>query len=199
MPDLGHSSLLVQDDSGAQEDVYCSFWPEMDSMLRRVISLWKNRTSRFPGSYAEECDPEAGFMQRPADHIVRLDGLREDRIRRGWDQLKNSAFDVISWNCSNVAECLLIAAMDRDRYSAIQDAVECKLDDLDKARMDSDEIGNVLQYLAESKLIGCYPEDVHRLATTYQAAFCPWLQQEENRVTGNFSREAGGVTTKGES
>lgn len=171
MPDLGHSSLLVQDDNRVLEDVYCSFWPELDSTLRRVIGLWKNRTVRFPASYAEECDPEAGFMQRPADFIVPLDGLREDRIRRGWAQLKNSDFHVISWNCANVAECLLIAAMERERYNRIQDAVECKLDDLDKARMDADEMGSVLEYLAESKLIGCHPEDVHRLAVAYKNAF----------------------------
>jgi hypothetical protein len=173
MPDLGHSSLLVHDDSGILEDVYCSFWPDMDSALRRVISLWKNRTTRLPASYAEECDPEAGFMQRPADFVVPIAGLREDRIRRGWAQLKDSEFDVISWNCANISECLLIAAMDRERYHAIQDVVECKLDDLEKDQMDSDEMGGVLHYLAESRLIGCHPEDVHRLATAYQEAFSP--------------------------
>ncbi len=182
MPDLGHSSLLVHDDSGAEEDIYCSFWPDMDSTIRRVISLWKNRTLRYPRNYAEESDPEAGFMQRPADHIVHLEGLREDRIRRGWAQFKDSEFDVISWNCSNVSECLLIAAMDRDRYNAIQNVVDCKLDDLDKARMDSDEMRSVLQYLAESKLIGCHPEDVHRLAAAYQAAFCPSLHNKDHAV-----------------
>jgi hypothetical protein len=198
MPDLGHSSLLVQDDSGAQEDVYCSFWPEMDSMVRRVISLWKNRQVRLPASYAEESDPEAGFMQRPADHIVHLNGLREDRIRRGWNQLKDSEFDVISWNCSNVSECLLIAAMDRERYLSVQDAVECRLDELDKDRMDSDEMGGVLKYLAESKLIGCHPEDVHRLAAAYQAAFCPALQETDPGTSAKFPVEAGGAAPKRE-
>jgi hypothetical protein len=198
MPDLGHSSLLVHDDSAEQEDVYCSFWPEMDSMVRRVISLWKNRQVRLPASYAEESDPEAGFMQRPADHIVCLDGLREDRIRRGWAQLKNSEFDVISWNCSNVSECLLIAAMDRERYLSVQDAVECRLDELDKERMDSDEMGGVLQYLAESKLIGCHPEDVHRLATAYRAAFGAGLRQMNKTTSANFPCEAGGAALERE-
>ncbi len=188
MPDLGHSSLLVHDDSGLLEDIYCSFWPEMDSTIRRVISLWKNRQVRFPARYDEECDPEAGFMQRPADHVVTLQGLREDRLRRGWAQLKDSEFDVISWNCSNVSECLLIAAMDRERYDAVQDAVDCKLDDLDKASMDADEMGGVLHYLAESKLIGCHPEDVHRLASAYQAAFSPKHTDDDVLVPAKFTR-----------
>jgi hypothetical protein len=173
MPDLGHSSLQIRDDSGLQDDEYCSFWPELDSPLRRVIGLWKNRTLRFPGSYAQECAPEAGFMQRNADFIVPLEGLRENRIRQGWNQIKDSDFNVVSWNCANVSQCLLIAAMDRDHYRSIQDAVDCSLDDLDKARMDSDAMGGVLQYLAESRLAGCHPEDVHRLAVAYVRAFGP--------------------------
>ena len=144
MPDLGHSSLLVHDDSGVLPDVYVSFWPEMESVLRRVINLWKNRTRRYPASYAEESNSEAGFMQRPADFIVPLDGLREDRIRRGWELLKDSDFDAASWNCANVSQCLLIAAMERERYEGIQDAVECTLADLDRFQMDSDDMGGVL-------------------------------------------------------
>lgn len=172
MPDLGHCSLLVHDEDGIQSDVYCSFWPEMESALRRVISLWKNRTTRYPASYVEESDTQAGFMQRPADFSVRLEGLREDRIRRGWHQLKDSDFDVASWNCSNVSQCLLIAAMERARYNRLQDAVEYTLDDLDRSQMDSEEMGGVLRYLATSKLIGCRPEDVHRLAAAYDEVFC---------------------------
>ncbi len=170
MPDLGHSSLLIHDDTGGQEDIYCSFWPERDSVLRRVINLWKNQQVRLPNSYDDECDPEAGFMQRPADFVTPLHGLREDRIRRGWEQLKHGDFSVVSWNCANVSECLLIAAMERDCYVSIQKAVDCRLDNLDKARMDSEEVGGVLEYLSESDLIGCHPEEVHRLAVAYSEA-----------------------------
>ncbi len=170
MPDLGHSSLLVHDDNGEQEDLYCSFWPEMDSVLRRVINLWKNRVVRFPASYAEDCDEETGFMQRPADFIDHLTGLREDRIRHGWERLKHGDFSVVSWNCANVSECLLIASIERDFYESIQEAVECRLDDLDKDKIDSDEMDGVLDYLAESDLIGCHPEEVHRLAVAYSRA-----------------------------
>jgi hypothetical protein len=148
----------------------------MDSVLRRVIGLWKNRVVRFPASYAVDCDEEAGFMQRPADFIDHLPGLREDRIRRGWEQLKHGDFSVVSWNCANVSECLLIAAMDRGRYEAIQEAVECRLDDLDKDKLDSDEMGGVLHYLSESDLIGCHPKEVHRLAVAYRKAIAEPLK-----------------------
>ena len=190
MPDLGHSSLLVHDDSGALEDVYVSFWPEMESLLRRVINLWKNRKTRFPASYAEEIDEKAGFMQRPADFVVPLEGLREDRIRHGWSQLKDSDFEVASWNCANVSECLLIASMERERYKGIQDAVECTLADLDKSEMDSNEMGGVLRYLATSELSACLPEEVHRLAVAYNNLFCP----AETKV----SAQAGGAPPEGE-
>lgn len=190
MPDMGHSSLLVHDDSGALEEVYISFWPEMESVLRRVINLWKNRTIRYPASYAEESNSEAGFMQRPADFIVPLDGLREDRIRRGWELLKNSDFDVTSWNCANVSQCLLIAAMERECDEGIQDAVECKLADLETSQMDSDEMGGVLRYLAGSTLIGCCPEDVYRLVLAFEKEFRP----PEAKVPV----QAGGARVEGE-
>ncbi|MBC8104408.1 MAG: hypothetical protein H7Z41_17670 [Cytophagales bacterium] len=173
MPDMGHSSLLIHDDSGQQEDLYCSFWPEMESPIRRVVSLWKNRTVRHPESYAEETGAEAGFMQRPADYTERLSGLREDRLRQGWNQIKETDYELSSWNCASVLQCLLVAAMERERYEAVQDAATCSLSDLGEAGVKDAEIGGVLRYLATSKLIGCRPEDVHRLAEAYQAAFPP--------------------------
>jgi hypothetical protein len=171
MPDLGHSSLLVHDDTGIKEDIYCSFWPEMESPIRNFIRFWKNDQIRLPNNYEEESDPAAGFMQRPADSIVPVRGLQEERIRRGWEHIKHMPYDLTTWNCSNVSQYLLVAAMEQDRYDRIQHAVECTLADLERSQMDSDEIGSVLRYLATSKLIACRPEDVHRLAVAYDTTF----------------------------
>jgi hypothetical protein len=165
MPDVGHAAMEVVAPNG--DAGYISYWPETESLLGRAIAPFKPRETRHPSSYAQECDPEQGYMQRPADYEEDLtEGLDEERILRLWPQLRDSEYDLRSWNCSNVIKYLLIGAVPREDREAIAEACACSAEDL-RHVTDVDDFKVVLTYLSTSRFIDCRPDDVRRLAHTY--------------------------------
>lgn len=103
-PDLGHSALQIG-------ETYASFWPQNDSLVGTLVSLIKRRTARQPVTYAEEIEPEKGFMQRPSDFRDRLMELNEAAMLARWKELERSEWDANSYNCSHVARDLLAVGL----------------------------------------------------------------------------------------
>jgi hypothetical protein len=165
MPDFGHAAMEVVDEATGRA-TYMSFWPELESLVGVATRPWKRREKRNPSTYEEESDPEAGFMQRPADAIETLHGLNEARILREWQRLQDSEFHVRSWNCSNVSKYLLIRSMPPEDYARIADAASCTMEDMNQIRAD-DELQEVLRHLASASFIDCRPEDVLRMVIAY--------------------------------
>jgi hypothetical protein len=165
MPDLGHASLEVIEEASGKT-TYMSFWPELESFVGAAIRHWKHRETRHPSSYAEECDPAGGYMQRTADVVETLHGLNEARILREWPQVRELEYHLRSWNCSNVCKYLLISAMTPEDYARIESCAACSVDDLKQIR-EGQNVSEILRYLTTSPFIDCRPEDVLRMAVAY--------------------------------
>src|SRR5215468_1939041 len=113
MPDLGHASLEVVDERTG-DATYISYWPEIESLIGEVTQVFKHRKHRNPASYAQECDPNDAYLQRPDDAHETLRGLDEARILNDWQSLQDSKYDVLRWNCSSLVKYLLLAAMSQE-------------------------------------------------------------------------------------
>jgi hypothetical protein len=165
MPDFGHAALEVVNEATGQT-TYMSFWPELESLVGFATRPWKHRATRHPSSYAEETEPEAGFMQRPADFIETLHGLNERHILAAWAMIRDDEYHLRSWNCSNVSKYLLISAMTPEDYVRIAECAACTVEELKRVR-DRENLREVLAYLTTSSFIDCRPDDVLRMAVAY--------------------------------
>ena len=168
VPDVGHAAMEVTAENGATQ-AYISFWPELESAVGVISQLWKPRTVRHPISYDIETDHEAGYMQRPTDYAVYLVGMRDDVIVRLWQELSESTYDFLTWNCSNVCKFLLLSAVPPECRVAMQEAMALCPDDINC--IDSaDSTLEKLRFLSTSTFIDCRPEDLKRAADAYIAA-----------------------------
>ncbi len=164
-PDAGHSSVEVLTDDGT-EIAYASYWPEPGSLLGEVTQLMKPRPQRHPATYAQECDPNIGFMQRPADFTDTVEGLVEDTIVELWTVIEDTKYDLLHWNCSNISKLLILSSFDpvqREKLSAIAGCTPEDLTSIDKIQDPLER----LRYLATSQFIDCRPEDVRRMIEAY--------------------------------
>jgi hypothetical protein len=167
-PDVGHSALEVLGD-GHGSGVYASFWPERDSLIGRITQIWKDRPARSPFSYAQETDPEGGYMQRPADHVDEIAGLDETLIVRLWQQLKDSEYDFLRWNCASVCKLLLLSAIPAPLRSRLEVLQNFDAERVARASTVT-ELQAVMQDLSASPLIDSHPADLRRLAEAYLEA-----------------------------
>ena len=165
-PDIGHSALEVTDENGRLK-AYASFWPERDSLIGRITQLWKHRQERNPASYAQETNPQQGYMQRPADHADEIFGPDEVTVVRLWESLRHSEYDFLKWNCASVCKLLILAsAPARDEASK-----EFALSVSELGRLnDPDELLAALRALATSPFIVSHPEELRQLAEAYAVA-----------------------------
>lgn len=164
-PDLGHCSLAVLDEKGNTE-LYASYWPEIDGIAGKMTDFLKHRHTRQPKSYAEEIDPTARFMERPADFIDDIDGLDERLVVKAWARLRHRRYDLRRWNCSNVAKQMLLAGMTkRDRRFASA-ASRCGEDCVVKPSRFNDAM-EWLRAVLCFHVITCAPEDVRRMVAAY--------------------------------
>lgn len=168
VPDVGHSALEITDGGGRQV-AYVSFWPERESLIGELTRRVKPRKTRHPSCYAEESDPAAGFMQRPAEFMDRIaPGLDEERMAAAWQAIVESQYDFLHWNCSNVTRFLITRAMAPADYDAIQEAATLTGDDL-RHISGPDGLREIFRYLATSRFIDCRPDDVRRLVHAFNA------------------------------
>jgi hypothetical protein len=166
MPDIGHSALAVTTDDG--QAAYISFWPETDSLIGRITALWAPRPTRSPESYAQESDPDAPYLQRPADYVETLLGLAERRLIRGWDALKDGDYDAAQWNCSHVTRCLLTMAMGATDHACLV-ATGALTDDGAWEMAEDADLAARLSLIAASRVADCTPLAVRALALAYQS------------------------------
>lgn len=168
VPDVGHAAMGVWADNG-EARAYVSFWPETESVIGVVSQLWKPRTTRHPLSYAQESATDEAFMQRPADYEVSLEGLNEEVIVRLWQELAESKYDFLQWNCSNVCKFLLVCGVPLPYRTQMQEAMALCPDDF--TCIDSeDSTLEKLRFLSTSPFIDCRPEDLKRAADVYLTA-----------------------------
>jgi hypothetical protein len=165
IPDFGHVAMQVTNEKTG-ENAYISFWPEMESLLGVALAPFKRRETRHPATYEIESDPEAGYMQRPADESCTLCGLDEARILREWPLIRDSEYHLRSWNCSNVAKFLIVSAMCEEDYARIESCAGCSVDDLRSIR-DGEDLRSKLEYLTTSAFIDCRPHDLWRMTQAY--------------------------------
>lgn len=167
-PDVGHSSLEVTGEDGTLK-VYASFWPERESLIGRVTGLWKKRHIRNPASYAQEADPDDGFMQRRADHEDEIAGLDEEVIVGVWQRLQGSEYDFFKWNCASVCKLLILSALPVSFQSAVQDVtgeVPAGLAQLSHV----EDFQAVMREISSSPFIDSHPEELRRIAEAFLAA-----------------------------
>jgi hypothetical protein len=165
MPDLGHASLEVVDEATGVA-TYISYWPEIDSLLGEVTQAFKHRKKRNPSSYAQDSDPDDGYLQRPADAHGTLRGLDERRILSDWRSLQDSKYDTLKWNCSSLCKYLLLAAMPREDYARVAPLANCSDEDAE----DVGGGGAILERIGRlslSTFVDCTPEDVFHIALAY--------------------------------
>lgn len=167
LPDVGHLAIELVGEDGTPQG-YASFWPERGSLIGRLTRFWKPRPVRHPESYLQECDPEGGYMQRPADHVDEVTGLEEAFVLQSWLQLRDGEYDFAKWNCSNVGKFLLVCAVPGHLHPRLEEAKHCSTDDLTRLA-GGEELSEKLRYLATSPFIDCRPEDVRRLAQEFAA------------------------------
>lgn len=165
-PDIGHSALEVTAADGTAQ-MYASFWPEKDSLIGRITQIWKHRQERNPLTYAQESDPEQGYMQRKADHADVIVGPDEAVVMHLWEILRHSEYDFLKWNCASVCKLLILAAAP----SRDDDAAGFALNASELARLnDPDELLAALRALAVSPFVVSHPEELRRLAEAYAAS-----------------------------
>lgn len=168
-PDIGHSSMWVRNAETGDAGVYMSFWPEKESLIGVITQLWKPRETRNPVSYAQEIDPNSGFMRRPADHTSELEGLDEVRVLHLWERFGESRYDFLKWNCSSVCRLLLLSATPPKLREAMRSAMACSVEEV--AQMwetgEREDIAERLRYLSTSAFIDCRPDDLKRAAAAY--------------------------------
>jgi hypothetical protein len=165
LPDLGHASLEVVDEATG-DATYVSYWPEIESLIGEVTQVFKHRKRRHPASYAQESDPDDGYMQRPAEAHETLRGLDEGRILNDWVSLQDSKFDALTWNCSSLCKYLLLAAMSKEDYARVAPLADCSDEDTEDVTGGAallDRVGR----LSLSNFAECTPEDVFRMALAY--------------------------------
>jgi hypothetical protein len=166
-PDAGHSSLEVIDDDGDLMS-YVSFWPEPESLIGQVTQLLNPRPQRHPSTYAMECDPGAGYMQRESDYNDELKHLDQMTIIELWTALEDTRYDLRHWNCSNICKLLILSAIDGTYHNSLEDAAGCSAEDLAKISGTEDFLEK-LEYLTTSPFIDCRPDDVRRMTEAYGA------------------------------
>lgn len=168
-PDVGHSALEISEGNGVAR-TYASFWPERDSLIGRISQLWKPRQTRNPASYAQEIDPEQGYMQRPADHIDDIVGLNEDVAARLWENLGHSEYDFLKWNCASVCKLLILGSAPAQGTSGEEGMLRVA----EMARLDDpDQLLAALREISASPFIISHPDEVRRLAEAYAVTECP--------------------------
>jgi hypothetical protein len=164
-PDAGHSSLEIINDE-ANLVSYISYWPEPESLIGHMTELLKPRPHRHPETYALECDPSVGYMQRPSDHSDELHGLDEDIMIELWTAIRDTKYDLMHWNCSNISKLLILSAIDPTYHKNLETAAYCSPEDLQKIS-GPDDLFDKITYLATSPFIDCRPEDVRRMIEAY--------------------------------
>lgn len=165
-PDIGHSALEVMGADGGLK-AYASFWPERDSLIGRITQIWKHRQERDPASYAQETNPQQGYMQRTADHADVIFGLDEATVVRLWESLRHSEYDFLKWNCASVCKLLILASAPARDDAAKEFALSAS----ELARLkDPDELFAALRALATSPFIVSHPEELRKLAEAYAVA-----------------------------
>jgi hypothetical protein len=164
-PDAGHSSLEVINDEGNLVS-YISFWPEPESLIGHMTQILKPRAQRHPATYATECDVNNGYMQRPADHSDELYGLDEAVMVDLWTAIRDTNYDLMHWNCSNICKLLILSAIDPSYHKKLETAAVCSSEDLAKIASTEDFLEK-LRYLATSPFIDCRPDDVRRMMEAY--------------------------------
>ena len=167
-PDIGHAALeVIPEDT--RPGTYVSFWPERDSLIGRVTSLWKKRPVRNPTSYAQEIAPDDGFMQRPADQEDQIAGLDEGVIADLWQKLQKSEYDFLKWNCASVCKLLILSALPARLHPALQEvmgALPAHLAQIGRV----EDLQAALHELASSPFIDSHPEELRKIAEAYLAA-----------------------------
>lgn len=166
MPDLGHVSLEVVDDTTGLADAYVSYWPEVDSLIGTTTHTFKPRQNRNAASYAQDSNPDDGFMQRPADFTISLHGLDEKKIATEWSYLYDSTYDFRHWNCSSMVKSLLLRAMSSDGYARVAPVADCDNDTLADVTDGPDLLSRLRKTLISS-VVECRPDDVLRVAAAY--------------------------------
>jgi len=165
-PDIGHSALEVTDGNRALR-AYASFWPERDSLIGRITQFWKHRQERNPVSYAQEINPQQGYMQRPADHADEIFGPDEATVVHLWESLRHSEYDFLKWNCASVCKLLILASAPARDESVREFALSAS----ELARLsDPDELLAALRALVTSPFVVSHPEELRQLAEAYAVA-----------------------------
>ncbi|HEY3330423.1 MAG TPA: hypothetical protein VGK19_10410 [Capsulimonadaceae bacterium] len=159
-PDIGHSSLFVEHDDGAE--TYISFWPEMEGLVGRLTYSFKPRTIRNAVSLEQESDPNGPYMQRPPDFSDSADGLDEDRMVAAWQSMLDLPYDLKRWNCSNVTRLLLLIAIDPRQLGPVLKASEFNIESLQAENPEGFFPAVMLEFAAMA-LFDCNPSDVRRL------------------------------------
>ncbi len=153
--DLGHSAMQA----GA---LYVSFWPELDSLVGRLIHAQHPREKRCPESHAEECDPEGPYMRRPPEFVDRLEGLSLPPMRVRWEGLRESDYDVRTANCSHVALEVLRAGVPPE--------IAPILDPREAPTPEDDGIWSKIRALLSAPFTDCIPEKLRSLVREMLAA-----------------------------
>lgn len=165
-PDLGHVSMEVVEDTTGLVSAYVSYWPETDSLIGVTTHAVKPRQNRNPASYAQDSNPDDGYMQRPADFTITLHGLDEKKITTEWSYLYDSPYDFRHWNCSGMVKSLLLRAMSSDGYARVAPVADCDNDTLADVTDGADLLSRLRKMLISS-VVECRPDDVLRVAAAY--------------------------------
>jgi hypothetical protein len=143
LADLGHSALQV-------DDLYVSYWPELDHPISRLTQHLHPRQVRNPASLEEEIDPNGPYMRRPPEFIDRVEGLSPADMRECWSRLKDAPYDVNHRNCSHgVLEVLKAGAPPEARGDLDPDLAPAP---------DSDGIWSKLRAILFRPFTDCIPE-----------------------------------------
>ena len=182
-PDLGHISLAIEDETTEAETTYASFWPETDSFIGVTTHVVKPRVERNAASYEVEVDTEGPYMQRPADFCVSLHGLDESKIAKEWHYLQNSEYEFRQWNCSSLVKSLLLRSMSSEGYARVAPVADCSNDTLADVTDGADLLSRLRQTLVSS-VVECRPDDVLRVAATYNGEDVETIKAREAEGEG---------------
>ena len=168
LPDLGHSTLQVVDESGSE--TYVSFWPDPSTLVGTFTHHFHSPPTRFPPTYADEIDPAGRYMRRPSEESDIIEGLDEKRIVTGWKALSDSHYDIRHWNCSDVTKFLILHAMDERYYEFLEVAARLTVTDMTKISS-FQQVRAIAQFLATRNYMSTRPSDVTHLARVYNRIY----------------------------
>jgi hypothetical protein len=98
----GHTSLEA-------DNTYITYWPCEDGIYGKKNEKGiKTDGFAYSDSYEEDCD-EIG---RKAEYVIKIQSMPTSLIKKYWDEIDSSSYDLFFYNCSTVVANALLEGFD---------------------------------------------------------------------------------------